>query len=383
MTALKKALAQLGPEEQLVIACARVVVDQGAIDRINELLSRALDWEMLVQRADRHRVLALVSRNLQRYAAASLPPAVIARLRAESQIIAHRNLFLTHELLNVLGLLDRHGIRAFPFKGPSLAAHIYGDLSLRQFGDLDVWIRPEDFLRARDLVMAAGYVPYKPPPDETLPTFTVLQHEYGFMRGDDMVHLELLWRIVERPFAFPRDIEQIWGGLETRTLCGKPAQAIPFDMLLISLCVHGSKHLWERLGWVCDVAETVRAWPDPDWGRLLTTARALGAERMLLLGLSLAHTIVDAPVPAHILRRCAADREVARLEVVVGAILSSPNGMPDEIFNTLHLYHMRMLSRLRDRLRVVQRYSYSFLNPVHVYRKYGLGPLRHLLGDRR
>jgi hypothetical protein len=45
-----------------------------------------------------------------------------------------------------------------------------------------------------------------------------------------------------------------------------------------------------------------------------------------------------------------------------------------------HLYQLRMLERFRDRARVVLRYSYSVLNPLHVYRKYGAGPLRHLLG---
>ena len=49
---------------------------------------------------------------------------------------------LAKKLLEILALLDREGVRAIPFKGPTLAVKAYGDLTLRPFSDLDIFVPP-------------------------------------------------------------------------------------------------------------------------------------------------------------------------------------------------------------------------------------------------
>ncbi|MEO8342158.1 MAG: nucleotidyltransferase family protein, partial [Nitrospirota bacterium] len=59
------------------------------------------------------------------------------------------------------------------------------------------------------------------------------------------------------------------------------------EEFLIILCLHGSKHGWERLKWVADVAELLRSqWIN--WKRVFSTAAERKCHRMLLLGLALA-----------------------------------------------------------------------------------------------
>lgn len=371
-------LATFSAEDRLLLAGARVQLDPVQRVRLRSLAAGAIDWERVLERANTQKVLPLLARQLLAACRDLLPPELEAYLRSSALTVAHQNLLLTAELLRVLSMFGRHGIEAFPFKGPALAAQVYGNPGLRRFGDIDVWIRPESFLRARELLLAEGYIPFEPPPDEVLPYYTDTHHEYGFTSSNGLVHLELLWRVIERPFAFPRKTESLWGSLVPVKLAGHNVPGIPLDLLLICLCVHGSKHLWERLIWVCDVAETVRSLGEVDWDALLATAHSHGAGRMVLLGLFLAHTLLDTPLPQAVLQRCADDAEVGRLATV--AMTMIVEGMPDSVFETLHLYQMRMLNRFDDRLRVVRRYAYNFLNPLHVYRKYGLGPVRHLLG---
>jgi hypothetical protein len=64
--------------------------------------------------------------------------------------------------------------------------------------------------------------------------------------------------------------------------------------------VHGSKHHWERLAWICDVAELVKTRTDLNWSVLLKRAAATENDRMLFLGLSLANRLLDAPLPGHV-----------------------------------------------------------------------------------
>ncbi len=86
----------------------------------------------------------------------------------------------------------------------------------------------------------------------------------------------------------------------------------PEDMLL-SLCVHGSKHLWERLAWVCDIAEWLASHPGLRWSELLAQAERTGQQRMLFVGLRLAAELLDAPLPGSVAAAIDADGAVARL----------------------------------------------------------------------
>jgi len=79
------------------------------------------------------------------------------------------------------------------------------------------------------------------------------------------------------------------------------------------LAVHGTKHLWERLGWVTDIAELLRSGPRLEWVRLWKQAEASGSGRMLAVALGLAAELLDAPVPADALMRATADPRVRLL----------------------------------------------------------------------
>jgi len=61
--------------------------------------------------------------------------------------------------------------------------------------------------------------------------------------------------------------------------------------------VHGTKHRWERLRWICDVAELIRVREDVKWETLMRVAESLGSRHMLSLGLYLAHDVLGAPLP--------------------------------------------------------------------------------------
>ena len=45
--------------------------------------------------------------------------------------------------------------------------------------------------------------------------------------------------------------------LEEVGVAGTTFLTLPADVLLVALCVHGAKHVWERLGWIVDVAELI------------------------------------------------------------------------------------------------------------------------------
>ncbi len=62
------------------------------------------------------------------------------------------------------------------------------------------------------------------------------------------------------------------------------------------LCVHGSRHGWDKLEHLASVAELVRRSPSLDWAAVWHRADAMHCRRMVAFGLLLAHALFDAPL---------------------------------------------------------------------------------------
>ena len=100
--------------------------------------------------------------------------------------------------------------------------------------------------------------------------------------------------------------------LEPVDLAGTTLPSLAPEDLLLVLCMHGSKHLWMRLEWICSVAELVRTCPEMDWGRVMEQAHELGGERMLFVGLLLARDRLGIALPEEVRANIESDR-VGRL----------------------------------------------------------------------
>jgi len=316
------------PENELLLCCARTQVSQAVGTRIGALAAGQVDWDYLFQIARRHATIPLLYLQLDRYANQFVPPDFLARLKRHYQENAARNTILAAELCRIVELLAREEIEAFPYKGPALALFAYGNLALRRFVDLDVIVRKSDVLRARDLLIADGYTPTKSLTAAQQELLLRTQHNLQFARDNNRLLLELHWEVAPHLFASSVQENELWQNLETITINGTEMKTLGTGDLLFSLCVHGSRHLWERLGWICDVAE-LTARHELDWPALQQRAAAADSERMFLLGLHLARKLLQAELPAEIQTRCESDPRLESLaENVISHLFNGPTHVP-------------------------------------------------------
>src|SRR6476620_4463178 len=105
-----------------------------------------VDWPRLMELARQHNVLPLVYRGLKQARGLSVATEVMHEWSSLYRANAARAIQLTHALFDFLDRFAKAGISAIPFKGPMLAAAAYGDLSLRQAGDLDLLVRRDDIV---------------------------------------------------------------------------------------------------------------------------------------------------------------------------------------------------------------------------------------------
>lgn len=303
------------PEVELLLCCGQACASPQTDARILELLARGLDWNRLLRTAAPHGMLSLLFWKLNELQPqeGAVPPEIMGRLKGNFALTAARNLSLTRELLRLLALLKSQGITAVPFKGPMLATAAYGNLALRPFADLDLLVHRPDVPRARAIMTAQDYVPrydLKPSQEAGLLRFAC---EYPFQRREQYgnnghsarqeVNVDIHWELFPPSFSLPLDAEKFWQRLETLNLAGAPVSTFATEDLLLYLCVHGFAHHWNRLEWIAVLARLIENQPDLHWNRLEIQAERTGGERILLMGLLLAHDLMGAPVPPRLVEK--------------------------------------------------------------------------------
>jgi hypothetical protein len=218
------------------------------------------------------------------------------------------------ELLQVLSAFEAVGIPALPFKGVVLGASVYGDMTARTAGDLDVLIYYRDLLRATRILKDRGYELTTKVLEDGSPEAKDY-FEYHFERENDGMVLELRWRLELTQPRYKRilGMDWVWPQRRTTRLAGADVPNLDAVSELLMLCMHGSKHVWSRLIWICDVAKMLESEPGLDWSYATKEARRLGLWRCLALGVLLAHDVAGAQVPARILRSFEKDQTARKL----------------------------------------------------------------------
>jgi hypothetical protein len=335
--------------ELLLLLCSRG--GEAAQRRAGEFArSGSFDWEYLARLAHRHAVSPLLCRALQTFARGAAPEQVRRALHEKYRSNAARNLLLAGELLRLSGLFESEGTGLLAYKGPSLAVAAYGDLSLRRFVDLDVIVRGRDVVRAAKLLRDSGYAPQGLTPEQES-ALARTQHNIAYARDGGRLIVELHRDVASKDFADVTLDEGAWARAVRVPLLGGAVSTLSAEDLLLALCVHGTKHLWERLAWVCDVAGLVNSHAGLDWRAVFERAAAARVERMLLLGLGLARGLAGASLPEDVWRKVEEDEAAARLSAGAAARMFEGEDYAPAGFLRSVGFNLRARRRARERLR--------------------------------
>lgn len=372
----------LSPEVQLLLCSGHIrhdgTADAATQHRVKALLAHDIQWDRLIELALYHKMLPLLCQLLSQNSQDCIPASIRDRFHEMASDIAMRNMALTRELLRLLALLHAHEIDALTFKGPALTSSLYDHLALRLFGDLDIIVPPPDILRARDLLFASGYRP--------LSTSEKHASEAAMLRDGHALHIEhetnhilvdLHWRLGGALSPLPLTFAHLWQHHQAVSLLVAPGLAAPglgtavktfrTEDLLIYLCVHGAKHVWYKLGWICDIATLVRRHPDLMNSALMARAKACGVERMVRLGLLAARQYFGAPVPRAIYRQAEADAVIIFLLEEVHQRLFAPSPATDRhIGPRLYRRYLQLImrERLRDQMSLLLAVISAMLRPT-------------------
>ncbi len=395
-------------ELSLLLACAHIPAEPETI----ESLAQEVDWPAFVELARWHGVSPLVFHSLNKCGLGPEADEARTALQGDFQWNALNASRLSMELGSVVRFLEERGMPSVPFKGAALAASSYGNLWLRQFSDLDLLVRPEDALEAKRALAERGYrsdLPMSDRQEALLVRHSPFAYSFAlFLEGGPM-EIDLHWRFAESGHAaYPPRLRDPWSRLiETRIHSASVHTLGPEDELLL-VSAHAAKHGWERLRWICDIAQVVSTHPDLDWDDVLAAVSEAGTigERTLLTSLAIADAMFNLRLPAQIRARFESDRIVQR---IAGEVLCGLGSTDEEwplwwprSFQS-DAYFLRMADGLGARLAYLARFCiwrilapdakdraavalpgplsflYYLLRPARLLFEYGWGPLWQLL----
>ncbi|MEO8630845.1 MAG: nucleotidyltransferase family protein [Betaproteobacteria bacterium] len=307
----KRGATRHSREIELLLLGARRYVDNETRAHIARLTEPSLDWSWLLAQAQRHGVTSLLYFNLRSVTTAA-PDSAMDALATMFRTCAKHNLYLLGQLLTILDEFERRQIAVVPFKGPMLAVTAFADVSLREFGDLDLLIHECDIGRAHGALVELGFRSAHHP--DWVQPYLAFGHELDFISSDGGFQVDLQWRFAKKWLSFPLDHEALWNRTTSVSVGGRSVRQLCPEDAMLMLCGHAYRHRWSCLKWISDVAAFMHAFEARlDWTRLVHEARNSGGMRVLGLGVWLAHAVGGAQVPPGVLVTVLNDRHTVAL----------------------------------------------------------------------
>jgi hypothetical protein len=265
-----------------------------------------LNWDALLELADEHGVQGMLARRLEEANYEGMPGSAREKLQARVRAQHLSSLSLSVELFRILDDFLKTQVEVICVKGPTVSQVAYGDPSLRSFGDLDLLVRQRDIQAVYERMQAMGFEPDIPP--QALETGKI-PGEYVFRRAGTARMVEFHSEKTFRHYPRAMRIDNMMARKRCVQVDGRDVPALSLEDEVVFDCVHGGKDFWERLVWVADVAAIVTRYRELNWENALQAAKGVGADRMLLAGVQLAHEVLGSPVPERIASSIQADPE--------------------------------------------------------------------------
>jgi hypothetical protein len=207
--------------------------------------------------------------------------------------IIGKNMLMTAELIKVMKLLEENNIDAIAFKGPTLSQMAYGDVVSRQYSDLDILVQKTDIYKIYDL-LKNSYTRNLNLTNSQEDSWFKYAHDLG-LRSQNGIHIEFHWRMLDSDHPINLQDINFFNYKALTMINNTQIPTISNELLLIYLCIHGSKHMYERIEWIVDIDKFIKT-QTIDWDLISTLLKDKNYTQFVYLGLHLAKQLFNTPI---------------------------------------------------------------------------------------
>jgi hypothetical protein len=286
----------ISKELQLLIESIKIVLLDASPNVFKNLANDPeLNWQRVDKLLKYHSIRPIfyqASRNI------NLQNDLVERVGVFTKKQAIKNLNEIIESTRVLTILKNAGIPALPYKGLLFLEKIYGNKPLREIGDLDILVSPQDSVKALELLIEDGYklgvegniskellievIKTTPSPEVGLDKKTSIGMN---------VHIDFHWGINE--FSQYRiDLPLIFSTAEMANFQNQkvllPNTSSIFKMLINH---HGGRECWVRLKHLADLIAFKKTYPEISFDDLINWSSEIDMKKICVAAESLLESI--------------------------------------------------------------------------------------------
>jgi len=183
----------------------------------------------------------------------------------------HSSVFLQH----IFDQLETEGVRALTFKGAALSQLLYGTLTCRPFGDIDLLVAPQDAEKVQAILLKMGMRRTYPSglsasQDRALIRFSKAMN---FIQKNGSCSVDLHWRLLSQWVALEIPFDTLWERKQVLDVELGRWPTLGTEDQALFLIMHGAQDGWGSLKTLLDLACLVEQ-RSVDWELVARTAKA-------------------------------------------------------------------------------------------------------------
>lgn len=250
-------LSKVPNELKLIV---EVIKNENSSD-VSDTSYQDIDWDAFLKLALHHRVYPLLYLKLLNNESGLIPLITIESLSKSYKNNTFKMLHLSAEMEQLSKLFLEKEIYPLFLKGPVLGEDLYGDISMRTSGDLDILVSIRDLEKVDSLLKDLGYKK-----DEYIQTllndWKWRHHHFTYYHSTKRTKIEIHWRLNPAPSKEP-SFEELWERKRRSTISSTPIYFLSKEDLFCFLITHGARHGWSRIRWLLDIHQITQK--DLDW----------------------------------------------------------------------------------------------------------------------
>lgn len=346
------------PEFQLLLSCHKVLPDTQTTQLRAASLVNQINEELFKSLVIRHRIAPIVYLNLKD------EPRLTESLKGwlknktkENQVASLRSLQLMETIQKELNTQRAHGIF---LKGVAVAHMYYGDVSLRESIDIDLWIEDRAFVPFSSWIHSLGY-------RSKLNLEDMNKHQLAFLKKSDYHHsfitpqanmpreVELHWKVRSGSGIFDHELDAQKIKLHQWTV--RDIEFSVFNLIdqFLYLCIHGTEHAWFRLKWLFDLPQLMVK-VDFNWSHVRERAIKLSCLTHLELSFLVLNKMLAIEIPFEISRTMHPEKYSYQLRYITEAVLSEQGVNENDRNRRRYFFYLWSLTNTKGRFSLLLRY---------------------------
>lgn len=360
---MKKNIFDISDVPKELILMLEILKDDncGNIHRLLQEENNHLDWKMFLDLAIHHRLFPLLASKIDMFDESLIPQFVTQTIKSLYKQNIFKMLQLSGEMNQLAEVFDLKGVKAIFLKGPILGNDIYGDVSQRTCGDLDILIPIEELDFTHQLLEVNGYKK-----DDyiqsVLEDWRWRHHHVTYYHTKKKIKIEIHWRLNPGPGIEPT-FHELWERKRKSLLSNRSIYILGREDLFLFLVSHGARHGWSRLRWLIDIQQMVRQ--GLDWKEINYLVKKYNNFHVVGQSIILSSQLLNEEITKDMQSFISNNRSKSLAQEAIFYIKKMVSLHDETLPKNVFLYHRRHLFSLMSTKQKVL-FILSYLYPYHI-----------------